>query len=139
MVAALVVVGPATQALAGAAYPGASGTGEPQLRVSGTAASLIPGHPVTVHVRITNPQDSAAAVRILLLTATVSDGSAACTADNVRVSSYRWTPAGRSYATSPGTSVVVPLTMSLVETGANQDACQGARFPLHFNVQAAAA
>ncbi len=136
LVVAFAVIGPAAQALAGVAHGSAAWAGETQLGITGTAPALIPGHPVTVKVRISNPTKSRAAVRVVQLTAKASDASAACTAGNVVVSSYRWTPSGRTYAPSPGTSVVVPLTMTLVETGANQDACQGVLFPVGFSVGA---
>jgi hypothetical protein len=138
---ALVLVGPGTRG-AFAAVAGLEDrpapAGAPQLEVTGTATSLVPGRPVTLAVRVRNPADAQAAVRVNRLTVQVSDASAGCTADNVAVSSYRWTTGGPTYEPAPGTSVVVPLTIAMVETGSNQDACQGARFPTRFTVDAAA-
>ena len=135
LVLAFAVIGPATQALAGVAHGSPAWAGEPQVRITGTMPALVPGHPVTVEVRISNPPQSQSDVRVMRLTALASDASAACTADNVSISSYGWTSSGRSYSASPGPSVVVPLTMTLLETGKDPDACQGALFPIRFRVE----
>jgi hypothetical protein len=137
LVVAFAVIGPASQALAGVAQARPAFAGEPRLQITGSAPTLIPGRPVVVEVRIGNPRQSPGPVQVMRLTASVSDASAACTAGNVSVSSYRWTSAGPTYTASPGDRVVVPLTMTLLETGADQNACQGARFPVRFSVESA--
>jgi hypothetical protein len=137
LVVAFVVIGPATQALAEAAgvtAGPAAWAGEPQLEITGSAPDLVPGHPVLVEVRISNPRNSGATIRVTKVTATVSAAGPGCMADNVRITSYHWTAKGQNYSASPGTTVVVPLTMTLIETGKNQDACQGVSFPIHFSV-----
>ncbi len=137
LVVTFAVLGPVTHALAGGFHARPAWAGEPQLEITGSAPDLVPGRPVTVEVRISSPSRSAAAVRVMRLTAQVSDASPACTAGNVSISSYRWTAAGPTYSASPGAGVVVPLTMTLLDTATNQDACQGALFPIRFRVESA--
>jgi hypothetical protein len=136
LVVVFTVIGPATNALAGMLHAPAAFAAEPQLQISGSVPDLPPGRPVTVEVRISNPSTSSASVRVMGLTATVSDAGTSCSAGNVRVTAYHWTAAGRTYTVAPGTRVVVPLTMTLLDSATNQDACQGARFPISFRVQA---
>jgi hypothetical protein len=75
---------------------------------------------------------------VVTLTVTVGDASPACRADNVAVTQYAWSPTTATYTVAPGHTVVVPLTITMVDTGKDQNGCQGAGFPVHYALTSAA-
>jgi hypothetical protein len=108
-------------------------TGEPELRISSPAPVLWPGHRAGLAVSVASSAGSSDPVRLVSLTVAVGAASPACGSENVTATSYRWTPGTTEYTVGPGQTVVVPLSVTMVETGRNQDACQGAAFPLRFS------
>jgi hypothetical protein len=106
--------------------------GEPHLRITSAPPELWPGHRAELQVRITSAPDSTSAVRVVSLAASVGAASHRCGPENVSTTRYAWTPRSATYTVAPGQTVVVPLTITMVETGQDQNACQGAVFPLRF-------
>lgn len=108
-------------------------TAEPELRISSPAPALWPGHRAELAVSVASSAGSTDPVRVLSLTITVGGASTACGPENVTATSYTWTPGTTAYTVAPGQTVVVPLSITMVETGRNQDACQGTTFPIGFS------
>jgi hypothetical protein len=107
------------------------GTATP-VRLSSPVPVLWPGHQVELPVRVTSSTSGTSTLRVLSLTATVAPASHACGAGNLRTGTYRWAPDRAAYTLAPGETVVVPLTVTMLDTGADQDACQGATFRIRF-------
>jgi hypothetical protein len=107
-------------------------SGDPVLRITSPTPELWPGHRDALGVRVTSAAESPATVRITGLTVTIGGASPECGAENVTATSYTWTRGTTAYTVAPGQTVVVPLSVTMVETGRNQDACQGATFPIRF-------
>ena len=105
---------------------------EPALHLSSPTPELWPGHRAPLGVRVTSAAEATGTVRIVTLTVTVGGASSACGEENVTATGYTWAPGTTAYTVAPGQTVVVPLSVTMVETGRNQDACQGATFPLRF-------
>ena len=104
-----------------------------QLRLSSPQPLLWPGHGEVLAVRVTSSADSAATVRVTSLTAVVGAASHACGAEHVTTTSYTRTPRAATYTVAPGQAVVVPLLITMRDSGMSQNACQGAVFPLRFS------
>jgi hypothetical protein len=105
----------------------------PSLTVSGTSPhGLAPGvtRPVTVTVR--NPTDQH--VRLKKVKVIVSDASSACpAAGNIKTTTYHAHKKGATaYVVWHNHPAHVPLTITLINTNTNQDACKGQAFPLTF-------
>ena len=105
---------------------------EPVLRITSPSPELWPGHRDVLAVRVASASENPEAVRVTGLTVEVGAASATCGRENVTATSYTWVPGTTEYTVAPGQSVVVPLSITMVETGRNQDACQGALFPIRF-------
>ena len=106
--------------------------GGAHLRLSSPVPTLWPGHGEVLAVRVTSSADSAGTVRVTSLTAVVGGASHACGAEHVTTTSYTRTPRAATYTVAPGRTVVVPLWITMRDSGKNQNACQGAAFPLRF-------
>jgi hypothetical protein len=105
-----------------------------RLQISSSLPPVWPGFEGTFEARISSPASATAAVRITGITAAVGDASPACSGQNLRIRSYRWSPAGATYTVAPGSTVSVPLILTMPDTGHNQDACQGAVFPISYSL-----
>jgi hypothetical protein len=144
LVLAFGVVGPLRQAALAAPLlsdligtPTASGDAAPSLTVTSQLPPLWPGFHGTFQARVSSPADASGPVRILRIAVHVGDASPACTAANLSIPSYTWTPAASTYTVQPGQTVSVPMSLTMPDTGANQNACQGASFPIQFRLTAA--
>lgn len=111
-----------------------AGSDQGGLRVTGAVPELSPGLRTTLEVSITN---SGPAATIRTVEARVVDASAACGAQNVEVVGYARSAGTATYVVAPGETVAVPLQITMLETGTNQDACKGATFPLELDVTTA--
>jgi hypothetical protein len=112
--------------------------GEAPLTVTSSVPLLTPGLVTALEVRISNPSTNAQAVAIGAVTVEVSDASPACRAHNLTVTAYTAPTGAERHVVAPGHSVVLPLPITLRDTAENQDACQGASFPLEYTAQSAA-
>ena len=145
LVVAVDVVGPLRQAALASPLvadlmgtPSVSGDAGSSLAVSAELPPLWPGFRGTFQARVSSPADAPAAVRIVGIAVQVEDASPACTGANLSIPAYAWTPSAATYAVRPGQTVQVPMAITMPDTGANQDACQGATFRTHFRLTAAA-
>lgn len=112
-----------------AAAPGA------ELHLEGRAPVLWPGHRTTLEVLITNTSGDGA-LRVTAVDVEVSAASPTCLAENVAVTDYAYAAGLPPVVVQPGKTVVLPLPLTMLETGANQDSCQGVSFPLEFTASA---
>lgn len=98
---------------------------------AGSVEGLAPGVAKTVRVQITN--DDADPVRLDRVDGVVSSAGLpdGCAADALVVAPFAAPPAEAALA--PGASREVAVSVSMPETGRNQDACKRARFSITFN------
>lgn len=98
----------------------------------GSVSQLRPGQMQTLQVKVTNPD--AVDYKILELTATPQDANASCSGTtNLVVSSYQATkPGARTYLVPRRSSIMIPLTIMMLNTATSQDGCQNVSFPLAF-------
>ena len=108
------------------------------LAVRAELPPLWPGFRGTFQARVSSPADAPAAVRIVTIAVQVDDASPACSGANLSIPPYTWTPSSTTFTVLPGQTVEVPMAITMLDTGANQDACQGATFRTHFRLTAAA-
>jgi hypothetical protein len=106
----------------------------PALAVSGTSPhGLAPGvtRPITVTVRNSTDQH----VRIKKVNVIVGNASSACRATgNITTTAYHAHAKGATaYVVWHNHAAHVPLTISMIDTETNQDACKGRAFPLTFS------
>ena len=118
--------------LTGAQYAAASD--EAGLQITSELPPLSPGSSGRFEARVTNPSSAAATIRIASITAVVEDASRRCAASNVSVSAYTWSPVSPTYAVAPGHTVSVPMSISMLNTVADQNGCQGATFRVRYAV-----
>ncbi len=107
--------------------------GHAPFAATGHVDQLLPGRPQTLSVTVTNPDE--VAYRILQLTASAQNASAACpAAGNLTISSYESTTKGAvEYVVPADSAISIPLTITLLDTSTRQDACQDVTFPLTFS------
>ncbi|HWC34361.1 MAG TPA: hypothetical protein VG650_05985 [Mycobacteriales bacterium] len=118
-----------THVLAGA--PSAS------IEVSGVdPAELAPGITSPLVVIVTNT--GALRARITAASVAVGDASSRCTAaESIRTTAYDASIAGAAtYLLPPHRTARIPLSISMLDSARNQDACKNARFPLTFHATA---
>lgn len=98
----------------------------------GSVSQLRPGQMQTLQVKVTNPD--AVDYKILELTATPQDANASCSGTtNLVVSSYQATkPGARTYLVPRKSSIMIPLTIMMLNTATSQDGCKNVSFPLAF-------
>jgi hypothetical protein len=110
----------------------ASPPGHAPFAAVGNVSQLRPGQLQTLQVKVTNPDQ--VAYQILELTATPQDANPSCTgATNLVVSSYQSSrPGSRTYVVPRKSSIMIPLTVMMLDTATSQDACRNVSFPLAF-------
>jgi hypothetical protein len=108
-------------------------SGHAPFAATGHVDTLLPGQPRTLTVTVTNPDR--VAYRILQLTATPQDANVRCTAAaNLVVGGYdARRPGARTYVVPRRSSITIPLSITLLDTGTSQDACKNVTFPLRYS------
>lgn len=98
----------------------------------GNVSQLRPGQMQTLQVKVTNPD--AVDYKVLELTATPQDANGSCSGStNLVVSSYQATkPGARTYLVPRKSSIMIPLTIMMLNTATSQDGCKNVSFPLAF-------
>jgi hypothetical protein len=138
------VVGPLRQAalatpllsdLIGAAQP--AGSDAPSFVVRADLPPLWPGFQGTFQARVSSPTDAPTGVRVQAITAVVADPTSSCSAENLSIPPYAWSPGSTAYTAQPGQTVSVPMKITMPDTGADQNACQGVAFPVRFTLTTA--
>lgn len=104
------------------------------ITVTGSSPNgLAPGVTKTVTVTVTNPNNQA--IKVTAASITVGDASASCkAAGNITTTSYDSSdPAAPLYvAGKNGGKAFVTLSITMLDTPVNQDACKSKSFPLTF-------
>lgn len=105
------------------------------LEVGARLPELWPGRQVNLEVLVTNR--GGAPFRISAIDVQVADAAPDCTADNIAVPGF--TDSAGTYVVPAGTTVVVPVPLTMLNLPTNQDGCKGVTFPMRYTVSTAPA
>jgi hypothetical protein len=138
------VVGPLRQAALAApllsdliGHPRSAASDVSSFQVRADLPPLWPGAQGVVQAQVSSRADAPAGVRVQSITAVVADPSRACSAQNLSIPPYTWVPGSITYTLQPGQTVVVPMKITMPDTGRDQNACQGVAFPVQFTLTTA--